>query len=105
MSLCPFHTVMTKKDFPHHLTAVTKTMSLYQRSEEQRFVTKKPFNVVILVDKANNVNWTCLSTIALFQQNSKDWIEQPCDSQKRIDFVTQFRRGEEPVRLCTDNQL
>ena len=104
MCLCLFYIVITSKNFNPHLTAVTKTMSVYRRSEGQRFVTKIPLNIVILVHKINNVNWTCLSTIALLQQDLKDWFEHPCDSRTRIDFVTRFRIGE-PVKLCADNQL
>ena len=104
MCLCLFHTVITRRDFPPYLTAVTKTMSVYQKSEVQRFETKKPFNVVILVNEANNDNWTCLSTIDLLQQDLKDWFEHPCDSRTNIDFVTRFRKVER-VGLCTYNQL
>ena len=104
MCLCLFHIVITRKDFHPHLTAVTKTMKVYRRLAEQRDVTKRPLNIVILLNKVNDVNWTCVSTIALFQQDLKDWFEHPCDSRTRIDFVFRFRMVE-PVRLCTDNQL
>ena len=79
-------------------------MNVYRRLKEQRDVTTLPLNIVILVHKTNNVNWTCLSTIALFQQDLKDWFEHPCDSRTTIHFVTRFRMGE-PVGLCADNQL
>ena len=104
MCLCLFHTVITSKIFNSHLTAATKTMNVYRRSEEHRFVTKIPLNIVILVNKINNANWTCLSTVALLQQDLKDWFVHPCDSKTRIDFVTRYRLGE-PIKLCADNQL
>ena len=79
-------------------------MNMYQRSEEQRFVSKIPLDIVILVNKTSHSNWTCVSTIALLQQDLKQWFEQPCDPRMRIDFVIRFRMGK-PVNLCSDNQL
>ena len=104
MLLCIFFTGHTSKDFLSHLTAVTKTMNMYQRTEVQRFVSKMPLDIVILVNKTNHSNGTCVSTIALLQQDLKKWFEQACDPQMRIDFVIRFRKGT-PVSLCADNQL
>ena len=100
------YTVITSKDFSPHLTAVTKTVDIYLRPKEQRLVSKIPLNIVILINKMSSSNWTCVSTISLLQQDLKEWFEDPCDSQTRIDFVIRFRHGVPVhVKTCANDQL
>ena len=99
-----FYVVLVNDNFQSYLTAVTKTRKINRRPRERKRVSETPLNIVILWHKTNDLNWTCVATFALLQQDIKKWFVHPCDSQTRIDFVI-HQRSEVPVLLCADNHL